>query len=211
MRLLLFGPPGAGKSTQGIKISQYYDVDFINVGELLRDNRNIETKYGKPKEYMMKGELVPKQIVNRLVKEALNSSDDFVLDGFPRTLSQAKLLTEISNIEFIFFLNVDDETAIKRMLGRQVCRNCGDIYHNEYNAPKVSNTCDRCGSEIHQRTDDDRETANKRLDRYKESTLSVANYLRKNYSVVEIDANPSIDEVFAEIQDRIDEFHPEAD
>jgi adenylate kinase len=174
MKLILFGPPGAGKGTFSGQIKKVLpNIAHVSTGDIFRENLKKQTALGvKAKEYMDKGELVPDEVTIGMVRERLNEEDTiqngFILDGFPRTLPQAKALSDISDIDLFLLLEVSRDIIKKRILGRYSCKNCGDIYNKYTLPPKKEGICDKCGAEIkfEQRSDDNEETLKNRLDAY---------------------------------------------
>jgi len=193
-RIVLFGPPGAGKGTFSAQIKQALPkIIHISTGDIFRENLKSETPLGlKAKTYMEKGELVPDNIVIEMIKDRLNRKDvkdnGFVLDGFPRTLSQAEALSDITEIDFVILLQVDEEIIIKRILGRYSCPNCGELYNKYFMKPKKEGICDKCGASIkfEQRSDDNEEILRNRLNVYKENAKPLLDYYRSKGTVKEI-------------------------
>ena len=173
MKIIMLGAPGAGKGTQAKRIAKKYNIPHISTGDIFRANIKEGTELGKrAKEYMDKGELVPDDITIGMLLDRIHKADckdGFVLDGFPRTIPQAKSLTEAlsklnESIDYAINIDVPDESIITRMGGRRACLSCGSTYHIKYSAPKKENICDNCGSELVIRDDDKPETVKKRLD-----------------------------------------------
>ncbi|MFW9829230.1 MAG: adenylate kinase [Candidatus Thorarchaeota archaeon] len=193
-RIVLFGPPGAGKGTFSAQIKQALPkVVHISTGDIFRENLKNETTLGlKAKTFMEKGELVPDNIVIEMIKDRMNKKDvkknGFVLDGFPRTLSQAEALSDITNIDFVLLLKVDEDIIIKRILGRYSCPDCGELYNKYFMKPKKEDICDKCGASIkfEQRSDDNEEILRNRLDVYKENAKPLLDYYKKKGKVKEI-------------------------
>ena len=183
-KLILFGPPGAGKGTFSGQIKKVLpDIIHISTGDIFRENLKNETPLGiKAKSYMDKGELVPDDVTIEMVRDRLNREDvlknGFILDGFPRTFSQTKALTSITEIDLLLLLEVPRELIIKRILGRYSCPNCGKLYNKFTLLPKVEGVCDTCGSEIkfQQRSDDNEETLKNRLDAYEKNAEPIIKY-----------------------------------
>lgn len=199
-RLLLLGPPGAGKGTQSARLAAEYDVDHITTGDALRANKDVETDHGTPREYMDAGELVPDPVVNEIVVEALDDTDGFVLDGYPRNLSQAEFLDEMVDLDVVAFLSVPEAELVRRLTGRRVCPDCGETYHVDFAPPEEAGVCDECGAELTQRDDDTEETVRERLRVYEENTEPVVEYYRETGDLVEVDGTGSPDEVFAALR-----------
>jgi len=185
MNIILLGPPGAGKGTQAQFIQNKFKIPQISTGDILRENVKKNTPLGlKAKYYMDKGELVPDDIMIELIKNRLGSSDcsnGYILDGFPRTVSQAEALDKAieDGIDAVIFFDVKDETLIERLTLRRVCPNCGAVYHLKYAPPKFDNKCDNCQSELYQRSDDKEEVIRKRLEVYRKDTKPLIEYYEK--------------------------------
>jgi adenylate kinase len=194
-KIIIFGAPGAGKGTFSSQIKEIQpEINHISTGDILRENLKNKTPLGlKAKEYMEKGELVPDNIVIDMIKDKLNKDDvknnGFILDGFPRTLTQAEALSEITKIDLVVLLKVPEDIIIKRILGRYSCPNCGAIYNKFFMKPKKEGVCDDCGEKIEftQRSDDTEETLKNRLEVFKENTEPLVKYYREKGIVKEID------------------------
>ena len=192
MKIIMLGAPGAGKGTQAKQIAQAYDIPHISTGDIFRANIKEGTELGKKaQEYMDKGLLVPEK--------------GYILDGFPRTIPQANALDEAlakdgEKIEFAIDIEVPDENIINRMSGRRSCKDCGAIFHVQYNPPKKENCCDVCGGELILRDDDKAETVKKRLDVYHEQTAPLIAHYKEAGSLHEIDGTQDIKVVFEEIK-----------
>ena len=203
-RILLLGAPGAGKGTQSAKLAEAYGIDHVTTGDALRANKEMETEYGTPKSFMDAGELVPDPVVNEIVKAALEGSDGFVLDGYPRNIEQAEYLSEITDLDAVVLLDVDEEVLVDRLTGRRVCEACGANYHVDFQPPEEPGVCDECGGELIQREDDTEETARERLEVFYENTEPVVDHFREEGVLVEIDGEATPDEVFDRIQNVVE-------
>ncbi|ABB16065.1 adenylate kinase [Carboxydothermus hydrogenoformans] len=212
MKLLIMGPPGAGKGTQAEKIVKEFGITHISTGDMFRAALKNQTPLGlKAKEYMDKGELVPDEIVIAMVEERISAPDcakGFLLDGFPRTIPQAealdKKLAEMGiTLDGVINIEVPREELIERLTGRRVCRQCGATYHVKFNPPKVEGVCDACGGELYQRSDDSLETVSNRLDVYEAQTAPLKDYYAKTGLLKNIDGTKSIEEVFASIKNAL--------
>ena len=183
-KIILFGPPGAGKGTFSSQIKKVIpDIIHISTGDIFRENLKNKTSLGlKAKTYMDKGELVPDDVTIDMVRDRLNRDDvrdhGFILDGFPRTMSQTKALTSITEIDLLLLLEVPREIIVKRILGRFSCQECNTLYNIYTLPPKVEGVCDKCGSEIkfEQRSDDNEETLKNRLDAYEKNAKPIIKY-----------------------------------
>ncbi|WP_069650756.1 adenylate kinase [Caloranaerobacter ferrireducens] len=208
MRLILLGPPGAGKGTQASGIVKKYNIPHISTGDIFRKNIKEGTELGKKaKEYMDKGLLVPDDIVVAIVKDRLTESDckdGFLLDGFPRTVAQADALeAELKNLNMqldkVINIEVDKEALIERAVGRRICKECGATFHIKFNPPKQEGICDVCGGQLYQRKDDTVETVTKRIEVYLEQTKPLIDYYKDKGILANIDGMQSIDKVFEDI------------
>lgn len=210
MNLVLMGLPGAGKGTQAEKIIAEYNIPQISTGDMFRQAIAKQTDLGlEAKSYMDKGELVPDEVTNGIVKERLAESDTedgFLLDGFPRTLDQAEALDAMmqdlgKQLDSVIEIQVPEEVLVERLSGRYICRNCGATYHKVFNPTKVEGTCDRCGGhDFYQREDDKPETVRNRLAVNVEKSKPILAYYDKKGLLSSIDGNREINEVFAEIK-----------
>ena len=203
-KVLLLGPPGAGKGTQSSNIADEYGVDHVTTGDALRANKDMETDHGTPREYMEAGELVPDPVVNEIVKAATEAADGFVLDGYPRNLSQAEYLDDIADLDLVALLEVDREELVDRLTGRRVCDDCGTNYHVEFSPPEEAGVCDGCGGELIQRDDDDEETVRERLEVFDENTQPVIDYYDDEGELVRIDGEGTPEEVRSDLREEIE-------
>ncbi|NUE03467.1 adenylate kinase [Halorubraceae archaeon YAN] len=194
-RILLLGAPGAGKGTQSKRLADAYDIEHVTTGDALRANKDMETEYGTPREYMDAGELVPDGLVNEIVNEALSSADGYVLDGYPRNLSQAEYLTDITELDAVIYLNVDEDELVRRLTGRRMDPETGDIYHTEFNMPDDDEVRER----LVQRDDDTEDVVRERLRVYEDNTAPVIEHYREEGSLVEVDGEADPDTVFDRI------------
>ncbi|MTI71175.1 MAG: adenylate kinase [Firmicutes bacterium] len=208
MRLILLGPPGAGKGTQASGIVEKYSIPHISTGDIFRKNIKEGTELGnKAKDYMDKGLLVPDDLVVAIVKDRLTEDDckeGFLLDGFPRTVAQADALdNELKNLDCkldrALNIQVEKEELVERITGRRICKDCGATYHIKYNPPKADGICDKCGGELYQRKDDTVDTVTKRIEVYFNQTSPLIDYYTKKNILTNIDGEQSIDDVFEDI------------
>ncbi|MEU8259924.1 adenylate kinase [Micromonospora sp. NPDC048999] len=204
MRLVLVGPPGAGKGTQAEFIAAHLSVPKISTGDIFRANVSQGTPLGvEAKRYMDAGKLVPDEVTINMVRDRLaepDASEGFLLDGFPRTTPQAaaldKLLADLGTaLDLVLELVVDDDEVIRRLSGRRTCRGCGKIWHVEFDATTRDGICDRCGGELFQRDDDKPETIAARLREYAEKTAPLVDYYGAQGKLVGIDATGPVEDV----------------
>ena len=203
-KVLLLGPPGAGKGTQSKRVADRFGVEHVTTGDALRANRDMETEHGTPREYMEAGELVPDPVVNEIVEAALSAADGFVLDGYPRNVPQAEYLEDITDLDVVVSLEVDEDEIVRRLTGRRVCSECGTNYHVEFDQPAVEGVCDECGGELIQRDDDDEETVRERLSVFEGNTRPVIEYYDDHEHFVEIDGEGTPEEVWSDIEAAIE-------
>ncbi len=204
MRLVLVGPPGAGKGTQAEFIASHLSVPKISTGDIFRANVQQGTPLGvEAKRYMDSGALVPDEVTINMVRDRLaepDAGDGFLLDGFPRTVPQAsaldKLLADLGvGLDVVLELVVDDDEVIRRLSGRRTCRGCGKIWHISFDAPTHEGICDRCGSELYQRDDDKADTVAERLRVYARDTSPLATFYGAQCKLVGIDATGPVEDV----------------
>lgn len=209
MKLILMGPPGAGKGTQAEKLIDLYQIPHISTGDMFRKAQKEGTELGlQAKSYMDQGQLVPDEVTIGIVRERLAEDDcknGFLLDGFPRTVHQADaldgILTDLGmNLDAVVDIQVDKDFLVERLTGRRVCKACGATYHVSFNAPKVEGVCDKCGGELYQRNDDKIETVSNRLDVYAAQTAPLIEYYQSKGMIKSIDGSKSVEEVLADIQ-----------
>jgi len=208
MKIILMGPPGAGKGTQAEVLVQKLDIPHISTGDMFRAAIKNQTPLGvKAKEYMDAGQLVPDQVTIGIVEERLGQEDcqkGFLLDGFPRTVAQADALAEILakmsvKLDGVLNIEVDQEKLIARLTGRRVCRQCGGTFHVLFNAPEKEGVCDKCGGELYQRSDDSEATARNRLDVYNKQTEPLIAYYKEKDLLMNINGDQAIESVLADI------------
>ena len=208
MNILIMGPAGSGKGTMSAKILENFKVPHISTGDMFRANIKEGTELGKKaQEYMNAGKLVPDEITVAMVADRLKEPDcqvGYLLDGYPRTLIQAKSFENLSKeiakpVEIVINLVVEFETLADRITGRRMCKNCGAIYHVRNHPSQVEGICDVCGSPLIQRADDTEEQLRVRLDEHEKNTKPVLDYYREKGLVVDINATRSIDEVWNDV------------
>ena len=204
MRVVLLGPPGAGKGTQAEFIAAHLSAAKISTGDIFRSNVSQGTPLGmQAKSYMDVGLLVPDEVTIDMVRDRLaepDATDGFLLDGFPRTVPQAvaldKLLADLgAALDVVLELVVDDDEVIRRLSGRRQCRGCGKIWHIEFDPPTREGVCDRCGGELYQRDDDKAETVIERLRVYGRDTAPLVDYYGPQGKLVGIDATGPVEDV----------------
>lgn len=187
MRLLLVGPPGAGKGTQAQFLAAHYSIPHISTGDIFRANLKNGTELGKQAQsFMDKGELVPDSVTNEMVKDRLGNTDvanGFLLDGFPRNTNQAQVLDSILSeknmpLDAVLELKIDNAEIIKRLAGRRTCRGCGASSHVVFEKPKVDGVCDKCQGQLYQREDDKEEVIARRLEIYTQQTAPIVEFYK---------------------------------
>jgi adenylate kinase len=202
-RLLLFGPPGAGKGTQAAKVAELLGIKHIDTGSIIRDNIRTGTKLGlEAKAYVDRGDLVPDELIIRLIKDRLRQDDvkkGWLLDGFPRSLDQAKALSKMGFknrevVEKVVFLEVPESLLLQRLTSRRICGKCKAVYNIITLKPKKDGTCDVCEGELIQRADDNEESVRTRFRVYYESTAPIADYYDKKGLIVRVDGTGSVEE-----------------
>lgn len=188
MRLILVGPPGAGKGTQAVHLAKYFKIPHISTGDIFRENLKNGTALGKQAQtFMDRGELVPDSVTNEMVEDRLGNTDvgnGFLLDGFPRNTNQAEVLDQILKVknmplDAVLELKIDHTEIIKRLSGRRTCRGCGASSHVEFEKPKVAGVCDKCQGTLYQREDDKEDVLARRLDIYSQQTEPIITYYEK--------------------------------
>ena len=212
-KLLIMGPPGAGKGTQAANIVSKYGVCHISTGDMFRSAIKNGTEMGKlAQKYIENGELVPDSVTVGIVKERLSQQDilekGFLLDGFPRNLDQAHSLDTILeelgySLDAVINVSVLDEILINRIIGRRICRQCGATYHIEFNKPNVEGVCNECGGELYIRKDDTRETAENRLNVYSTQTQPLLDFYAERGLLVEINGDQAMAKVFSDIVEHL--------
>lgn len=205
MNVILLGAPGAGKGTQAVRLAEKYAIPHISTGDIFRYNIKNQTPIGiVAKSYIDKGQLVPDEVTIQIVKERLEKDDcknGYLLDGFPRTVSQAEALDTFSNVEAVVNVDVPLGKLLKRITGRRVCAKCGESYHVDY--LNGSTTCAKCGAELIQRADDNEETVGARLDVYQKSTAPLIEYYDKKGVLLTVDGDGDIEKVFNSICEKL--------
>lgn len=204
MRIVLVGPPGAGKGTQAQFVTSHLAIPNISTGDLFRANVSHGTPLGvEAKKYMDSGDLVPDEVTIKMVRERLaedDARDGFLLDGFPRNVPQAEvfgaMLDELgSKLDAVLELVVDDDEVVRRLAGRRTCRTCGTVWHVDFDPPTREGVCDRCGGELFQRDDDREDTVRHRLEVYNDQTAPLVSYYADLGLLIGIDAAGPVEDV----------------
>lgn len=215
MRLVLVGPPGAGKGTQAQFIAAHLAIPKISTGDIFRANVGQGTELGLvARKYMDAGDLVPDEVTIAMVRDRLaedDAAEGFLLDGFPRNVPQAETLDKMLHdmgtaLDVVLELVVDDDEVIRRLSGRRTCRACGHIWHVEFDPPAQTGTCDHCGGELFQRDDDRPETIRHRLEVYTAQTAPLVSYYAEKGILVGIDATGPVDDVTERAIDALHRF-----
>jgi adenylate kinase len=214
VRLVLLGPPGAGKGTQAKQLEGYLKIPQIASGDLLRQAVRNKTPLGlEAKRFMDQGTLVPDQLVLKMIEERLSAPDaakGYILDGFPRTLAQAEALREMlernhQSVDKVLALVVPDQEIIKRISGRRTCKNCGAMYHTIFDPPRNVGICNKCNGELYQRDDDAEDTVKMRLEVYDTQTRPLLSYYEARGLLNRIEGVGSLDDVHRRIKEAVQE------
>ena len=213
MNIILMGPPGAGKGTQAANLVKEYGLTHISTGDIFRKALKEQTKYGVIAKYFMQfGHLVPDDYTIQMVREYLQDNEfpkGFILDGFPRTIIQARELESIAKefgfeIDAVINLDIELDRLVPRLSGRRTCKECGASYHIEYNPPKVEGICDVCGGELYQRPDESEEAVKVRLDTYEKQTRPPIDYYTMKGELTNVNGDQSMDAVYADIKKNLE-------
>lgn len=203
-KIVLLGPPGAGKGTQGEKLENELGYVRLSTGDMLREAVRQGTALGvKAKSYMDAGALVPNDLIINLMKEKianLGPNAGIIFDGFPRTVEQAVALDKELDIDLAINLDVEDKELLERLTKRRTCPQCNAVYHLVYNPPKKAGFCDKCGSVLYQRDDDKEATVANRLAVYRKNTLPLVDYYQKTGKLVTIKGTGNIDAIFEQVK-----------
>jgi len=218
MNVVFLGPPGAGKGTQAETLSKQRGMEHISTGEMLRGAVDAGTPVGlRARKYMEKGALVPDEVVVDIVAERIGKNGcrkNFLLDGFPRNLNQAKALDKTlgglkDRLDVVFYFAISEETAVSRLTGRWMCSGCGSHYHQHYMPPREPGVCDKCGKALQQRPDDKVETVKERLKVYRKQTADLIDYYEKQGLLMKINADRDVKEVYEEVTKALDSLNRE--
>ena len=210
MKLVLLGPPGAGKGTQAKMLLEKYRIPQISTGDILRQAIKDGTKLGKEaKTYMDKGNLVPDELIVNIVKERIKADDcknGYIFDGFPRTVAQAEALDKVlqglsTSLDAVVNIDVPEEEVVKRLSGRRTCKSCGALFHVFYNPSAKEGVCDTCGGELFQRDDDNETTIRQRLTVYREQTAPLIDFYAKQNLVKTVPGSGKPEEIFSAMCD----------
>ena len=211
LKVVLLGPPGAGKGTQAARVAEYLEVPSAASGDLFRDHQKRDTELGRlARSYMQRGVLVPDEVTIRMVTSWIETEPGdggFLLDGFPRTLGQAGALdgalSSTSGLDRVLYIRVSNEELVRRLTGRLVCRGCGATFHKVSNPPPADGACGECGGELYEREDDRPEAVGKRLEVYFSETAPLIGYYREAGILREVEGEQSIDEVGRELMEKV--------
>lgn len=214
MNLIMLGLPGAGKGTQAKKLSRKYNIPHISTGDIFRNAIQNETELGKKaKEYLDSGGLVPDELTNSIVRERLKEKDckeGFILDGFPRTINQAEALEDMLKdmdraLDLAIYIDVTKQELIKRLTHRRICRNCGAVYHLDYDPPEKEGICDKCGGKLIQRSDDKEEVVKERLKINEKNIKKLTDFYDNEDKLARVKSDAGIEEIFKKIDKIIKE------
>ncbi len=215
MKIVLLGPPGAGKGTLANLLKETFDLWHVSTGDILREEMKNKTKLGKEvNRYVDQGALVPDEVVTEIIKNKFKNNgrlqQGFMLDGFPRTGVQAEELDKILSkegqpLDFALYMKASLPVILGRLTGRRVCRSCGSLYHIINKPPKKANVCDECGGELYQRPDDNEETIRTRMKVYTKSTKPIIDYYKKQNKLKTVNADLDAQTVLTVLMSILDE------
>ncbi len=200
MKLIITGPPGSGKGTVSEKLIKDFNLFHFSPGELLREEVSKNTTIGRDiKQYMERGDLVPDKFVVEMVKLEIKDKEDYILDGFPRSVGQAKEIDDFG-IDAVIYLDVPEEVAVERLSLRRLCLRCGSGYHLKYIPPRKKGLCDKCGTKLTQRKDDRPKAIKERFKVYRQKTQPVIDYFKKRGILKIVDGTPEPKKVYIEVK-----------
>ncbi|MCJ7450283.1 MAG: nucleoside monophosphate kinase [Candidatus Nanohaloarchaeota archaeon QJJ-9] len=205
-KIALIGPPASGKTTQAERIEQKFNLPRLTTGQILRQNKNQKTEYGKPRNYIEKGKLVPDPLIVQIVKQHLSQpefSEGFVLDGYPRTIKQAEALHDFKPLDIVLMLQLEDAKIQERASERMYCPECGETYHLRLKPPKRYGICDRCGSKLKAREDNSRTALKGQIKEYRNKTKKLVDFYEAYSKLEKIDANGTIENTWNQVKTRI--------
>lgn len=204
MKMILLGPPGAGKGTMAVRIKEEKGIPHISTGDLFRAAIKNQTELGKKvKGILDAGDLVPDELTVALVQERLEQNDcanGFILDGFPRTIGQADSLAEFAPVDVVLNFTIEESEVVRRLSGRRMCKECGAGYHVEFIPPAEEGKCDKCGGELYTRPDDEEKSIRNRMEVYRKSTEPLIQYYQDKKLIRNVDAGQKPEEVYADVQ-----------
>ncbi len=208
--IIFLGAPGSGKGTVAKQLVEKYGYLHLSTGDMFRETLKQYTPLANEiREYMKQGKLVPDSVTNSMIKQyivnAINNNQHFLLDGYPRTIDQAEFLKNICDIDLAIYLDISEDLATKRIIGRRNCPNCGEIYNIYFKKPIKDNVCDKCNTTLSQRKDDTAEVAKARFETYQNATAPLIDYYRKQNKLISIVVNDNDTDVFGKICDLIKE------
>ena len=207
MNVIMIGTPGCGKGTQASELAAYLNIPTISIGQVLRHEIEKGTELGRlVSPYVKKGTLVPDDLTASIVRKNLlrdEYKNGVILDGYPRNIVQAEILDDFFKPDYVIFIEILDQEAIKRITGRRVCSKCGATYHIDYKPPKEDGVCDKCGAELELREDSTEEVFKKRLEVYHMQTEPVVGFYEKKGILVRVNGEQQINEVFEEIISKV--------
>jgi adenylate kinase len=203
--LLIMGPPGAGKGTQSERIADAFAVDHVSTGDAFRENKDmdishLDLEYDTPGGFMDAGDLVPDEVVNEIVRAALDDADGFLLDGYPRNMSQVAFLDDATHVDLVLYVEVGEDELLRRLTGRRVCEDCGATYHVEFDQPETEGVCDECGGDLYQREDDQEDVARNRIEVYEDNTAEVVDHYDDEGLLARVDGEGTPDAVWADVR-----------
>lgn len=210
MEFVIFGPPGSGKGTYSSRLESKLNVKHIATGDIFREAVDKENELGKKvSEYLEKGKLVPDSLVNKVVKRKLKeiNKSDFILDGYPRTVEQAKFLDNFLELDAVIILDVTESIIIERLSSRRICKDCGEVFNKLFLPPEEEGKCDKCGGELYQREDDKPEVIKDRIETYEKRSSPVLNFYEDKVPFVTLkcrEADAPVDKMVKEIVNKLE-------